>query len=219
MTWADDDAVYSEDAYSATEAVGKGEIMGILGIVRDTDPPLPNASAGLQGLPVATYGDWKAKVWANGGVARPFDEDLAVKALLYHERYGTKITVMLITQGIFRLWKQHLEQFKIFGGGSKVMWGGWDALPFYYAGKEIPMVADLFVPDGQIIALAEDEFTLHLTNKNWITWESGYGAEGRILQKVASRNAYVAEGHIFGNMGVRSRAGSGFRITDIEEPE
>jgi len=219
QTWADNDAVYSEDAYSATEAVGKGEVMGILGIVRDTDPPLPNASAGLQGLPVASYGDWAAKVWANGGVARPFDEDLMVKALLYHERFGTKITVMLITQGIFRLWKQHLEQFKNFGGGSKVMWGGWDALPFYYAGKEIPMVADLFVPDGHIVALSEDEFTMHLTNKNWITWESGYGAGGRILQKLAGRNAYVAEGHVFGNMGVRSRAGSGFIIKDIEEPD
>lgn len=219
QTWADNDAVYSEDAYSATEAVGKGEIMGILGIVRDTDPPLPNASAGLQGLTVASYPDWKAKVWANGGVARPLDEDLMVKALLYHERFGTKISAMLITQGIFRLWKQHLEQFKMFGGGSKVMWGGWDALPFYYAGKEIPMVSDLFVPDGNIIGLAEKEFTLHLTNKQWITWESGYGAEGRILQKVASRNAYVAEGHIFGNMGVRSRAGSGFCISDIEEPD
>jgi len=218
-TWADNDAVYSEDAYSATEAVGKGEIMGILGIIRDTDPPSPNASGGLQGLTLSAQPTWMAKVWANGGVARPLDEDLIVKALLYHERFGTKISVMLITQGIFRLWKQHLEQFKIFGGGSKVMWGGWDALPFYYAGKEIPMVADLFVPDGNIIGMAEDEFTLHLTNKNWITWESGYGAEGRILQKVAGRNAYVAEGHIFGNMGVRSRAGSGFRITDIEEPE
>lgn len=218
-TWADDDAVYAEAAYTAAEAVGKGEIMGILGIVRDTNPPAPNASAGLQGLLVASYPDWKAKVWANGGVARPFDEDLLVKALLYHERYGTKITVMLITQGIFRLWKQHLEAFKVLGPGKNTMWGGWDALPFYYSGKEIPMVSDLFIPDGQIIALAESEFTLHLTNKSWITWESGYGGDGRILQKVAGRNAYVAEGHIFGNLGVRSRAGSGFRITDIEEPD
>lgn len=219
QTWADNDAVYSEDAYIAAEAVGKGEIMGILGIVRDTDPPLPNASAGLQGLLLSAYPEWAAKVWANGGVARPFDEDLFVKALLYHERYGTKITVMLITQGIFRLWKQHLESFKILGPGKGTMWGGWDALPFYYAGKEIPMVADLFIPDGNVVALAESEFTLHLTNKNWITWESGYGGDGRILQKVAGRNAYVAEGHIFGNLGVRSRAGSGFRITDIEEPD
>jgi len=218
QTWADNDAVYSEDAYIAAEAVGKGEIMGILGIVRDTDPPAPNASAGLQGLLLSAYPGWAAKVWANGGTARPFDEDLLVKALLYHERYGTKITAMLITQGIFRLWKQHLESFKVLGPGKNTMWGGWDALPFYYAGKEIPMVADLFIPDGQIIALAESEFTFHLTNKNWITWESGYGGDGRILQKVAGRNAYVAEGHIFGNLGVRSRAGSGFRIVDIEEP-
>jgi hypothetical protein len=218
-TWADDDAVYAESAYTAAEAVGKGEIMGILGIVRDTNPPAPNASAGLQGLSVANYAEWAAKVWANGGVARAFDEDLLVKALLYHERYGTKITVMLITQGIFRLWKQHLEAFKVLGPGKNTMWGGWDALPFYYAGKEIPMVADLFSPDGNIVALAESEFTLHLTNKSWITWESGYGGDGRILQKVAGRNAYVAEGHIFGNLGVRSRAGSGFRITDIEEPD
>ena len=218
-TWADDDAVYAEDAYSGTEAVGKGEVMGILGIVRDTDPPLPNAASGLQGLTVASYPDWAAKIWGNGGVARPFDEDLLVKALLYHERFGTKITVMLITQGIFRLWKQHLDAFKVISTGKPMLWGGWDALPFYYSGKEIPMVADLYVPDGRIIALAEDEFTIHLTNKNWITWESGYGADGRILQKIASRNAYVAEGHIFGNMGVRSRAGSGFQITDIEEPD
>ena len=126
---------------------------------------------------------------------------------------------MLITQGIFRLWKQHLDAFKVISTGKPMLWGGWDALPFYYSGKEIPMVADLYVPDGRIIALAEDEFTIHLTNKNWITWESGYGADGRILQKIASRNAYVAEGHIFGNMGVRSRAGSGFQITDIEEPD
>jgi len=219
QSWADEDAVYSEDAYVAAEAVGKGEIMGILGIVRATDPPYPNVSAGLQGLLVSGYPDWAARVWANGGTPRPFDEDLLVKALLYHERYGTKITVMLITQGIFRLWKQHLEAFKVLGPGKNTMWGGWDALPFYYAGKEIPMVADLFTPDGQIVALAESEFTLHLTNKNWITWESGYGGDGRILQKVAGRNAYVAEGHIFGNLGVRSRAGSGFRITDIEEPD
>jgi len=219
QNWADDDAVYSEGAFIAAEAVGKGEIMGILGIVRDTDPPYPNLTAGLQGLTLAAYPDWAAKVWANSGTARPFDEDLLVKALLYHERYGTKITVMLITQGIFRLWKQHLEAFKVLGPGKGTMWGGWDALPFYYAGKEIPMVADLFGPDGQIVALAESEFTLHLTNKSWITWESGYGGDGRILQKVAGRNAYVAEGHIFGNLGVRSRAGSGFRITDIEEPD
>ena len=219
QTWADDDAVYSEDAYTATEAVGKGEAMGILGIVRDTDPPLPNAAAGLQGLTVASYPQWKAKVWHNNGVARPFDEDYLVKGLLYHERNGTKITVFLITQGIFRVWKQHLESFKWTGPGKTMLWGGWDALPFYYAGKEIPMVADLFVPDGHIIALAEEEFTLHMTNKNWITWEAGYGAEGRILQKVAGRNAYVAEGHIFGNLGVRSRAGSGFIVKDIEEPD
>ena len=214
-----DDAVYSEGAYAAAEAVGKGEIMGILGIVRDTNPPAPNYSSGLQAITLVAHPEWAAKVWANGGTARPFDEDLLVKALLYHERYGTKITVFLITQGIFRLWKQHLEAFKVLGPGKGTMWGGWDALPFYYAGKEIPMVADLFSPDGQIVALAESEFTLHLTNKSWITWESGYGGDGRILQKVAGRNAYVAEGHIFGNLGVRSRAGSGFRITDIEEPD
>jgi hypothetical protein len=214
QTWSDDSNIYGEDVYTGTEAVGKGEIMGLLGIVRDTDPPAPNAAAGLQGLPVASYPLWKAKVWDNKGVARPFDEDLMIKALQYAEKRG-KITVLLITEGIFRLWKQHLEAYKVLGSEPKSMWGGWVALPFYYDGRIIPMVQDLYVPDGTIMGLAEDEFTLHLTNPAWVTWEKVGGSR---LQKVANKNEYVSEGHIFGNLGVRSRAPH-FRITDIEEPE
>jgi len=213
QTWSDDSNIYGEDVYTGTEAVGKGEIMGLLGIVRDTDPPAPNA-AGLQGLPVASYPLWKSKVWGNGGVARPFDEDLMIKALQYAEKRG-KITVLLITEGIFRLWKQHLDAYKVLGSEPKAMWGGWVALPFYYDGRIIPMVQDLYVPDGNIMGLAEDEFTLHLTNPAWVTWEKVGGSR---LQKVANKNEYVSEGHIFGNLGVRSRAPH-FRITDIEEPE
>ena len=212
-SWTDDANIYGEDTYTAAEAVGKGEIMGLCGIVRETDPPAPNSSAGLQGLLVSGYPLWKAKLWSNSDVVRPFEEDILIKALQYAEKRG-KITVLLITEGIFRVWKQYLDNYKVLGPEPKSMWGGWTALPFYYDGRIIPMVQDLYVPDGEIMGLAEDEFTLHLTNKAWITWEKVGGA---ILQKVANENAFVSEGHIFGNLGVRSRAPH-FRIQDIEEP-
>lgn len=212
-SWTDNCSIYSEDAYSATEAVGYGEAMGLAGIIRETDPPAPNASAGLQGLTVALNALWKAKLYGNSGTDRPFDENLLITALQESEKRG-KVTVLLITEAIFRVWKQYLDQYRGGGSGSpQAMWGGWVGLPFYYDGRVIPMVQDFFVPDGEIMGIAEDEFTWHLTNKNWITWEK---VGGNILQKVAGKNAYVSEGHIFGNLGVRNRRPH-FRIQDIDE--
>ena len=75
------------------------------------------------------------------------------------------------------------------------------------------MITDKFIPDGTILGLAEDELTIHLVKKSWITWEK---VGNSILQKVANKNAFVSEGHIFGNLGVRSRAPF-FKITDLDE--
>ena len=212
QTFTDNTEIHSEDSYAATEAVGTGEIMGVTGIVRETDPPYPNASAGLQGILVSSYPLWKAKLYANGGTDRAFDQNLITKALQERERYG-KITVLLCTEAITRIWNKYLETYKTMGATPKAMWGGWVAAPFYYNGREIPLVSDLYVPDGEIMGLADDEFTIHLVNKSWITWEK---VGGEILQKVAGQNSYVSEGHIFGNLGVRNRRPH-FRIQDIDE--
>lgn len=214
QTWTDNAWVYDEDVYIAAgaEAAGMGEMMGLLGICSDADPPWPNATAGLQKFLVASYPLWKAKVDTGSGTVRALTEDLLISVL--DDDY-VDISVMLITKKLRRVWISYLRNFKEFN--DKVMWGGWVGVPFYYDGKEIPMVPDNFVPDGHILGVSENDLTLHVTNKKAeITWEQG-SRSGGILQKVAGYNRYVAEGHIFANLGISSRH-KFFKIDDLEEP-
>jgi len=95
------------------------------------------------------------------------------------------------------------------------MWGGWSGLPFYYDGREIPVVSERFVPDGNALLLSNENLTMHVLNPSLITWEKGDASN--ILQKVANKNEYVAEGHFFGNLGTGLRPGFG-RIEDLQEP-
>lgn len=208
QTWTEDSWILNEDTYAASDAGGIGEITGLDAIIRATDPPI----AALQGLAVASYPEWKAHVFANGGVARPLAEDLIIEALDEGMDYGT-ITAMLYTLKLRRVWYKLLSNYKEFHN-QKVMWGGWAALPFFYDGKEIPLVPDRFVPDGRIYGIDEDNLKIYLTKSTEVTWEKG--DSGAILQKVAGKNEFVAEGHVFGNMGTGLRK-SFFVIKDIDE--
>lgn len=211
-TWADNDWILNEDVVAHSEAAGTGEMMGLLGIVSASDPPYPNASLGLQGLLVASYPDWKAISSSNSGGKRALTEDLLASVIDQVQLGST--TVMLITQKLRRVWATLLRDYKL--TDSKTMWGGWAGMPYYYDGKEIPMVVDKFVPDGTIIGIDESKFTLYVTKKNAeITWEKG--RDGSILQKVANKNEYVAEGHIFANLGVSVRK-CNFILSDLSEP-
>ena len=212
QTWSDDAWILNEDVYAAARGLGLGEMMGLMGIIDDGDPPVPNA-AGLQGLDVATYPDWIAYVDTNGGVARPLVEDLFVQMIQNTELYATT-DVFLVSLGVYRVWLSLLTSYKTLPN-VKVMWGGWTGLPFFYDGREIPVVSERFVPDGMAFAIPNEELTMHVLNPNLITWEKGDASN--ILQKVASKNEYVAEGHFFGNLGTGLRPGFG-RIEDLQEP-
>lgn len=216
-TWSDDADVYNEDAYSATEGAGLGEMMGLQGIIRTTDPPAPNATAGLQGLLVATYPEWKANVKSNSGVKRPITEDLIVSGLDDGMEYGN-ISVLLGTLKIRRAYADLLVAYKTISN-QEVLWGGWSGLPFIYDGKKIPLVADRFCPDGNLFGLDESRLTIFCTDKKaQVTWEKGYGASSAILQKVAGYNQYQAEGHIFSNLGTDLRKAF-VVIEDIDESD
>lgn len=212
QSWSEDAWILNEDVYAPTRGLGLGEMMGLMGIIDDGDPPVPNA-AGLQGLPVATYPDWVAYVDTNGGVARPLVEDLFVQMIQNTELYATT-DVFLVSLGVYRVWLSLLTSYKTLPN-VKVMWGGWSGLPFFYDGREIPVVSERFVPDGMAMAIPNAELTMHVLNPNLITWEKGDASN--ILQKVAQKNEYVAEGHFFGNLGTGLRPGFG-RIEDLQEP-
>jgi hypothetical protein len=100
---------------------------------------------------------------------------------------------------------------------QQALWGGWNGLAFIYNGKKIPVVPDKFVPDGCALFISQKDLVLHVMTPNILTWEQGYGAQGSILQKVAGYNRYIAEFHIFANLGTYRRNVFGM-IQDITEP-
>jgi hypothetical protein len=215
QTIADNAVVKQEDVYTATEGAGLGEMMGLDGIIRDTDPPLPNASAGLQGILVANDPNWKCYVNSNGGVKRDLTEDLITACIDESEPF-CRISVMLTSQKVRRVWASYLSNFKSLVN-QKSLWGGWSGLPFIYDGREIPMIVDKYVPDGSLYGLDEAMLNLYVTKVGQeITWEKGDA--GGILQKVSGKNEFVAEGHIFANLGTGFRKAVGFKIVDLNEP-
>lgn len=204
QTWTDDSWILNEDVYTGSEGAGLGEIMGLDGIIRNTDPPAPNASAGLQGLLVASYPEWKAYL-VDPGADTQLEEDQFIQDL---DEIEADIDVILVSQGVRRAWFNILSSYKTLPD-QKVMWGGWSGLPFVYDGRVIPVVADKFVPDGYAYYVSNSNLTLHVLNKKLLTWEKGDA--GNYLQKVANKNEYVAEGHIFGNLATGYRKGFGVR--------
>jgi hypothetical protein len=214
-SWTDDAALYNEDVYTASEGAGLGEMMGLQGIIRATDPPAPNSSAGLQGLLVATYPEWKAHVKSNSGVDREISEDLIVSALDDAMEYGN-VSVLLTTLKVRRAYADLLEAYKTLPN-AEMLWGGWSGLAFVYDGKKIPLVPDRFCPDGDMYGLDESRLSIFCTDKKaQISWERGFGGQSAILQKVAGYNQYQAEGHIFSNLGTDLRKAF-VVINDIDE--
>jgi len=213
VSWSNDSWVYNEDVYTGSEGCGLGEMMGLGGIISDEDPPLPNAAAGLQQLLVAAYPEWRAHIFDNGGVGRDLVEDLITEMIDDVEDYA-QVDVMLTTKGIRRVWLSLLTSFKTLPN-TKVMWGGWSGLPFYYDGREIPLVTDKYIPDGHIEAITNDSLIMHVLNPKIVTWEKGDA--GNILQKVAQKNEFQAEGHIFSNLATDLRKAFG-SLRDINEP-
>jgi len=212
-SWTDDAWIFNENAFTATEGMGKGEMMGLMGIIDDADPPLPNAAAGLQGLLIADYPDWIANIFGNGGVDRELSEDLMVQVMDECEDYS-QVDVILTSPGVRRKYLQLLKEYVTLPN-TKVLWGGWSGLKFDYDGREIPVVMDKFTPEGKMLFLDSTQLTIHTLNPDLITWEKGDA--GGILQKVANYNQYVAEGHIFANLGTGHRRGFGL-LEDITEP-
>ena len=209
------DYLFNEKAHADSELNGLGEMMGLCGIISDANPPYPNAANGLQGLKVADYPAWKSWVFDNGGVDRDLTEDLFIQVLNRVERHA-KVDVILVSEGVYRSWFALLTSYKTFSN-QKTMWGGWTGLPFYYHGREIPVVSDYFVPDGWAFFISNSNLILHVLTPNIVTWETGAAGAGGILQKVPRMNQFVAEGHIFANLGTGLRRGFGL-LKDIQEP-
>jgi len=210
--------LFNKNVYvDGPEAAGEGEMMGLLGIIDDGDPPRP-CDAGLQGLPVATNPAWKAAVFdyplGTGGTDRDIEEDLFIQVLDETEPYGV-CNVILVSPGVYRSYYDLLISYKTLPNQKK-LWGGWTGLVFIYNGREIPVVSDNFVPDGYAFFISDKNLILHVMTPNMIQWERGLGGAG-ILKQVTGKHAYVAEGHMYMNLATGLRPAFGV-LRDIQEP-
>ena len=217
-SWTSGSYLFNKNVYvDGPEAAGEGEMMGLLGIITDADPPRP-CDAGLQGLPVATNAAWKAQVFDNplgtGGTDRDIEEDLFIQVLDETEPYGV-CNVILASPGVYRSYYDLLISYKTLPNQKK-LWGGWTGLVFIYNGREIPVVSDNFVPDGYAFFISDKNLILHVMTPNMIQWERGLGGAG-ILKQVAGKHAYVAEGHMYMNLATGLRPAFGV-LRDIAEP-
>jgi len=211
-SWSDNSYVRREDTYAASLVPGVGEMMGIMGFCSNADPPGLH-SAGLQNLPVATYPMWKATV-DTASSPRPFTDDLVWSVL---DKDWVDADVLFITRKIRRVWLAYLKNFGNFDlAKSSVKWGKWEGVPFYHDGKIFPMIPDKFIPDGHVLGVNKGDITIFCTDQNAeVTFEQG--TAGGYLQKVADKNEFVVEGHIFANAGISNRR-LFFKIDKIEEP-
>lgn len=209
-----DDYYFRYKGYAETEAAGVGEMMGLLGIISDADPPQPN-DAGLQGLAVSAYPQWKSHVNENGGVDRDLTEDLFIQVLDEVSDFA-ETDVILVSTGVRRAYYALIKDFVTLPN-QKALWGGWNGLAFIYDGRTIPVVPDKFVPDGHALFISEKDLIIHVMTPGVITWESGYGGTQGILQKIEGYNRFSAEGHIFANLGTYRR-NSHAVLKDIKEP-
>lgn len=218
QTWTSGSYVFNNNVQVNDEAAGAGEMMGLLGIISDVDPPKPNDAIGLQSMLVASYPAWKSHFFDNplgtGGTDRDLEEDLFIQVLDEVSDYAD-VDVILVSPGVYRQYFALLQQYKT-APNQKKMWGGFSGLVFIHDGREIPVVAEKYVPDGYAFFISDENLILHVMTPNMIQWEQGLSGAG-ILKQVTGKHAYVAEGHMYMNLATGLRAGFGV-LKDIEEP-
>lgn len=208
----DDDYMFIEKAHADSEGAGLGEMMGLIGVISNADPPYPNAANGLQALKVADYSVWKSWVFDHGGVKRPVVDDLFYQAIKKAERHG-KVDVILVAEDVYRAYASNLTSYKTLPNIYE-FWGGWSGLVFIYKGRRIPVIDDPYVPDGHALFISSDNLVIHVLNPKIVTWERGVHG---ILKQVEGYNRYKAEGHIFMNMAVKNRRAFSV-VKDLQGP-
>jgi hypothetical protein len=193
---------------TGASAVGYS-MMGIDGIINDTNPPLLN-SAGLHALPVATYPWWKAQVFGNSGTLRSltlalmqqplsqiavrsdFDES-DVKFLLGNVFIRDKYEQLLIAD------KRHVN--------TLMLDGGFEGLD--YSGK--PFVTDTQCKRNTIFYVTPE--TMKIFRNQDFSWMD---LDGKIWHRRENKDSYFATLFHYGDLACLTRNGNG-RLSDLSE--
>jgi len=196
---ADGDYIVLEDTLGQ-------QLMGIRGIVSDTDPPL----GPLQGLSVATNPFWKAQVHANGGSLRQLAfedmqaviDDIATQSDYSESDIGLILCNYPVRRAYYKLCiaeRRHVNTMELDGGFKALDFNG------------IPLVADSQCRRNVMYFLVLDTMAIFRTSDfDWMDKDGSY------LSRVANTDAYEATLFHYGNLACLSRNGNGL-LADILE--
>ena len=164
------------------------EMMGLSGIV--------SATSTLQGLDVATYPWWKAKVLANSGSNRAISDTILQTALDTLEANSSgKSTALYTSYGVRRAYQALLTATKQLVNTQELK-GGYKALTY----NDLPIIADKDAPANKIFVVDEDELQIfRLGDLDWMQ------DDGAILSRVSGYDAYEAVLYVYQELGCMMR--------------
>ena len=175
------------------------EMMGLSGIV--------SATATLQGLDVANYPWWKAKVLANSGSNRAISDTLLQTAIDTLEANSSGMcTAMYTSFGVRRAYQGLLTATKQLVNTQELK-GGYKAITY----NDMPIIADKDAPANKIFVVDENELQVfRLGDFDWMS------EDGAILSRVSGYDAYEAVLYVYQELGTSMR-NAHVLISDITE--
>lgn len=205
---ADADVLVPEDTMATGASAAGYSMMGIDGIINDTNPPL--LGSGLHGLAVATNSWWKAQNFGNSGTLRTLTlalmqaplsqiavrsdyEESDVKFLLGNVYIRDKYEQLLIAD------KRHVNTLELDGGFT-----GLD-----YSGK--PFVTDTQCKRNVIFYVTPE--TMKIFRNQDFSWMD---MDGKIWHRRENKDSYFATMYHYGDLACLSRNGNG-RLSDLSE--
>ena len=164
------------------------EMMGLSGIV--------SATATLQGLAVADYPWWKAKVLANSGSNRAISDTLLQTAIDTLEANSSGMcTAMYTSFGVRRAYQALLTATKQLVNTQELK-GGYKAITY----NDLPIIADKDAPANKIFVVDENELQVfRLGDFDWMQ------EDGAILSRVSGYDAYEAVLYVYQELGTSMR--------------
>jgi hypothetical protein len=208
VTWTGTVSGSADTDYLVKEDTLGYQMMGLGGIVSQSDPSVP--SGGLQGLAVASNTFWKSQLNSNSGTNRAFDFadlqsviDDIVTTSTYNEG---DIDLILCNYPVRREYykaciveRRHVNTMDLDGGFRGLDFNG------------IPIVADSQCQRNRMYVLCMKSLALfRMADIEWMEKDGSY------LARVDGYDAYQAVAFHYGNLGVYDRNANGL-YTDILE--
>ncbi len=210
ITWTGTVSAGDDGDYLVLDNTLGYQMMGISGIISDTDPPL--LSGGLHGLAVATETWWKSQEVdgdsAGTNQALTFERlQLPITRIALNSDFDESDVKFILTSygvrdkyvSLCRDDRRHVNTMTLDGGFKAVDFNG------------IPIICDPQAPKNTVFYIVPE--VLRIMRSSDFDWMD---SDGAILSRVSGEDAYTATLVHYGNLACTARNGLG-RLNDVTE--